>query len=119
MSDNLSDDINRPPTPIRQKMEAEHGIKMKSAVKKSGTHAQMTSPRSPNLSANPSSRYDEATFSPTKHHMQKLTKKETGGKDLGRHSEEKSTAAKQILYNQPNLFLEDANLFTQGIDQQL
>lgn len=28
MSDNLSDDIDRPPTAIRLRMEQEHGIKM-------------------------------------------------------------------------------------------
>lgn len=28
MSDNLSDDIDRPPTAIRRKMEEEHGIVM-------------------------------------------------------------------------------------------
>lgn len=74
------------------------------------------------LSRSPQSRYENpidnsTSFSPTKHHLAKIAKKETAA--ASPYAEEPKNAQKSILYNQPNLFLDDARLFLDGIETQM
>lgn len=64
-------------------------------------------------------RMDQNTFSPTKHQLQKIQKKEAVGSLKDTRTLEEKAAQRSVLYNQPNLFLDDAALFVQGIDNML